>query len=181
MTTGTGPQAIASHLQANWQATRSGRPDVPDAVDDPHAEFGVVITEDRQRAKEQYSVHDIIHCYHPQAGLTFTDQGYKEKNVVEEVQIDIDVTDRTDPDTGERLSARNRLVGDRSEPGFPSDESGPYPGVSGEVQYLLETVRRGLDEWDVARMGVVNVHLGNSEASISWSVELEHIAANTVQ
>lgn len=179
MTYGTGPQALVDHLQTNWQASRSGRNDIPSAVTSPESEFGVLITHDRQRVANQHGVHDLVHCYHPQAGFTITDNGYNEKNVVETVQIDIEVSDRTDPESGERLLARNRMVGDRDSTGFPSSEEPPYPGVFGEVMLLLEGVRRDFEEWDVARSDVVNMHLGNSNASISYSVDLEHIAANT--
>lgn len=191
MTTGTGPQALTTHLQTNWTPSRTGREDIPDIIRDPDgnpssdpddaSEPGrVIITEDREKIANQHSVFDLVHCYHPQAGLSITDRGYNEQNEVETVQIDIEVEDRTDPTTGERLSARDRLVGDRNSSNFPSDESAPYPGVSGEVQYILETARRGLGEWDVASADVVNIYLGNSNASISWSVDLEHIAKNTV-
>ena len=181
MTFGSGPQALDDHLTTNWQPTRTGRPDIPDVVTSPQSEFGVLIAHDREMVANNQGVHDLIHCYHPQSGgMTITDQGYNEKHVVETVQIDIEVADRTDPTTGERLYARDRLVGDRDATDYPSDESAPYPGVFGEVMYLLERVRKGLDEWDVARTDVVNMHLGNSDASISYSVDLEHLAAGTV-
>lgn len=193
MTLGTGPQALETLLLTNWEPTRSGREDVPDVIrdgsgnpsNDPADADGpgkVLVTHDRDTVANNNAVFDLVHCYHPQAaGMTITDTGYKEKNVVETVQIDIDTTDRTDPGTGERLSARERMVGDRDSPGFPTDEDAPYPGLFGECVYILETVRRGMDEWDVARTDVVNTALYNSEATMSLSVDLEHIAANTVQ
>jgi len=55
----------------------------------------------------------------------------------------------------------------------------PYPGLAGEVRYLLELARRDFREWDVARKDTVNMFLGNSNADMSWSVELEHVAENT--
>lgn len=193
MTFGTGPQALESLLLTNWEPTRAGREDVPDVIRDgggnpsnnpqDTAEPGrVLITHDRDVVANNNAVYDLIHCYHPQAGgMSITDTGYKEKNVIETVQIDIDATDRTDPSTGERVYARERMVGDRDSAGFPTDESAPYPGLFGETMYILETVRRGMDEWDVARTDVVNTFLQNSEATMSLSVDLEHIAANTVQ
>lgn len=198
MTTGTGPQALAKYLRQNWQPTRVGRNDVPDVIRDSNSDpirvtgprdideasgpGEVLIVNDRDVIANRQAVFDLVHCYHPQAAAPdITDRGYKEVNEVETVQIDIEVTDRSDPDTGERLFARERLVGDREAAGFPGDESPPYPGIMGEVKQILETGRRGLEEWDVARMDVVNLFLGNSNASISWSVGLEHIARNTVQ
>lgn len=193
MTFGTAPQALVTLLLDNWDPDRTGRPDVPDVIRDSNsnpsndpadadAPGHVLIVRDREIVANNQGIHDLIHCYHPQAGgLTFTDNGYKEQNVVETVQIDIEVTDRTDPATGERTYARDRLVGDRGDPAFPTDETAPYPGIAGEVKYILETVRRGLEEWDVVGADMVNMYLGNSDASISYSVDLEHIAANTVQ
>lgn len=181
MTYGTGPQAVKNHLEANWQATRTGRPDVPDVVSNPETDFGVHVVMDREKVAEHHGVHDLVHCYHPEASaLSFQDRGYNEKNTVEEVQVDIEVTDRTDQDSGERLYARERMVGDRGDAAFPdSEESGPYPGVLGEAVYVLEAVRRGFEEWDVSRVDVLSLYLGNSDASASLSVELEHLASNT--
>lgn len=181
MTFGTGPQALVSYIKNNWQASRSGREDVPDVTTSPDTEFGIVVTNDRKQVVEQYSVHDLIHCYHPQAtGIDIEDAGFDEKNTIETVQIDIDATDRTDPNTGERLNASTRLVGDRTDPNFPSDESAPYPGIFGETMYVLEEIRRDFEEWDVVRMQPVNIFLGNSNANISLDVQLEHVATNTV-
>lgn len=182
MTYGTGPQALVDHFSTNWQATRTGRPDLPEITTDYRSTAGTVfVTNDRSVIADNQQIHDLLHCYHPQAdALAFTDRGYDEKNVVETVQIDIEATDRTDPDTGERLSAKDRLVGDRDDANFPTDESPPYPGLLGEVVYLLETIRRDFEEWDVARMDVLNLFLGNSDASAAVSVDLEHIAQDTV-
>jgi len=180
MTYGTGPQAVADHIQNNWQATRTGRPDVPAIVTNEQTDFGVRVETNREDIANNRAVHDLIHCYHPQAsGLSIQDRGYDEKNTVEEVQIDVECADRTDPDTGERLYARDCLVGDRDDAGFQYNDGGPYPGVFGEVVYVLEAVRRDFEEWDVARMDVINTYFGNSNANMSLSVELEHIAANT--
>lgn len=189
MTFGTGPQALVTHLQDNWQTSRTGRNDVPDVVrdgngdpsSDPADGRGVLILHDREEVELNHAVHDEIHVYHPQAeGLDFEDRGFDEKNVLESVQIDIEITDRTDESTGERLFARERMVGDRDAAGFPTDQSAPYPGLLGEVVYLLETIRRDFEEWDVTRMQPVNVILENSNATVSLDVELEHISANTV-
>lgn len=198
MTTGTGPQALVSSLLTNWQPTRTDddgnreRPDVPDVIrdsgtpsNDPNDADGpgkVLIVNDRDVVANQHATYDLIHCYHPQAGpVSIEDNGYDEVRETETVQIDIEVTNRPDPDTGERLNAKDLLVGDRDDPEFPADESPPYPGIKGEVKYILETGRRGLEEWDVASYDTVNVFLGNSNANWSYSVELEHIARNTVQ
>lgn len=182
MTFGTGPQALVDLIETNWQATRAGREDVPAIVSDPDTEFGVLVTRDRQEVRNQYAVHDLIHCYHPEAsGLTFTDKGYDEEGTTEQVQIDVECTDRTDPDTGERLNADARLVGDRDSGNFPADETPPYPGLLGETKYVLEEKRRGMNEWDVVRVDVVNLFLGSSNANVSFSVDLEHVAKNTVQ
>lgn len=199
MTTfGTGPQALVNHLARNWQASRSGRPDVPDVVRDSggtpltggdavRAERGVLIAEDRDVVANQHAVHDLVHCYHPQAaGLSVEDKGYQEQGVVETVQIDVEATDRTDESTGERLTADRRLVGDRSEWGgsvaFTSPQligDAQYPGLLGEVKYILELGRRGFEEYEVASHDVVNLYLGNSNASASFTVDLEWVALNT--
>lgn len=192
MTLGTGPQALVEHIATSWQQTRSGRGDVTDVVRDgsgnaltgedaQNTDTGILVTRDRQVVERNTGVHDLIHCYHPEgSGLTVTDNGYKEKNVVENVQIDIETTDRTDQSTGTRLFAVDRMVGDRSDGGFPTDETPPYPGILGECIYTLELKWRGLAEWDVTSYDPVNVYLGNSNANVSLDVELEHVAANTV-
>lgn len=182
MTYGTGPQALVDHISTAWEPTRTGREDVPAITTDYRSQAGTVfVTNDRDVIANNQQIHDLIHCYHPQAdALAFSDRGYDEKNTVETVQVDIECTDRTDPTTGERLNARRRLVGDRDDANFPSDEDAPYPGLLGETVYVLEEVRRRFEEWDVARMDVINLYLGNSNASASLNVELEHIAQDTV-
>lgn len=186
MTYGTGPQALATYFEDNWQASRSGRNDIPAMAatlsggEDQNA--GVITRYDRETVDWNGSVHDLIHCYHPEGtGLDIADRGFKEHNVQEGVQIDIETTDRTDPSTGERLSARTRMVGNRDGTGFPADEKPPYPGIFGEVLYLLEEIRRSFEEWDVARVQPLTVLLKNSNASVSIDVQLEHLAKNTVQ
>jgi len=217
MTLFQGSQALAVYLRANWSGTRDGRPDIPDHIrddaGDPTTSFnaatgpGVVILADRQdQVSVDRALFDPIYVYHPEADPPTTqDTGYASERQEENIQIDIELTDRNDPDTGTRLNARNRMLGNRydeqtgdggrlnTETGFsvggnsgatlgederPS-EIGPYPGVVGEVKYLLERTRRGLDEWDVARADPVNVYLGNSNANISYRVTLEKIGTNT--
>jgi len=48
------------------------------------------------------------------------------------------------------------------------------------VQYILESVRRGLDEWDRVNYSPVKYTLGNSNADVRWNVDLIKLAANTV-
>jgi len=38
-----------------------------------------------------------------------------------------------------------------------------------------------LDEWDVVSVDLINWFIGNSNANVSYLVELEEIARNTVQ
>jgi len=190
MTLGQGAQAVAEYLAMNWSPTRTGRPDLPDvmrdAQGDPSTDVNdadepgkVLILADRQdQVQVNHGVFDAIYCYAPEAAPPSTeDQGYAEERVEELVQVDIEITDRTDSETGERLSARDRMVGDRDN--TTNNETGPYPGLVGEVKYLLELTRRGLDEWDVARTDAVNVFTGNSNANWSYRVTLEQVAKNT--
>lgn len=192
MTFGTAPQALVEYLASNWEATRSGRPDVPDVPrdgggnglygEDAHrAEQGTVwVTEDRQEVAVNQSVHDLIHVYHPeQGGIDVTDKGSREQGTIEPVQIDVECTDRTDPETGERLLARDLMVGDRAGGAFPPTRTAPYPGLAGEVKYLLEDIRRGFTEWDKVSHEPNAIHLGNSNARVGFQVELEIIAMNT--
>lgn len=185
MTYGTGSQALANHIEDTYQQTRSGRPDVTGLASNKtggeQQNTGVIVRYDRGKVDHQRAVHDLIHVYHPDGGgLDYQDTGYSEVNTVENLQIDIDLTNRSNLDTGERLNARDRLVGDRDDSGFPSDEDPPYPGILGEVVYVLETARRGLEEWDVARIEPLTIYLGHADASVSLDVGLEHIANNTV-
>lgn len=204
---GTGPQALVDLFSTEWQASRTGRPDIPPAVEDPKTEFGVRIVHDRSTVNQQRAVHDLVHCYHPSADpISIEDKGFKEVEQVETVQVDIECSDRTDPETGERLFARERMVGSREDEtdlagaGFTlggasgatlgGDDGGTlgtqndavaYPGLLGEVLYILELVRRGYEEWDVVRSPrVVGATLKNSSARMSLDVQLEHTARNTV-
>lgn len=188
MTFGTAPQALADYLLANWQASRAGRNDIPDVVrdsnndpsNDPADGRGVLILHDREEVGANNAVHDIVHCYHPETGpLDKQDRGFDEQNVVEAVQVDIEMTDRTDPSTGERWVAKERMVGDRDSHLSVGDSGPPYPGVFGEVNYLLENIRKGLDEWDVNRHTTLRLVLKNSNADAAIDVQMERIAATT--
>jgi len=149
------------------------------AGDDPKLNRGVFVLRDRENASVDMAKHDVIHCYQPEGDpFTVEDNGYAEQRVVESVQIDIELTDRTDPDTGERLIARDRMVGERS--GVATLGDPPYPGILGETLYILETVRRGFEEYDTVSYNPIRVLLNNSNADVSLSVELEQIATNTV-
>jgi len=189
MSMGSGPQAVIQLLKDEWQPVRAGRADIPDVVrdanggpsSDPADGNGVLILRDRQDVRFQTSRHDLIHVYHPEGNTPeVSDRGYDEQRIVETVQIDISVTDRTDHDTdpASRLIARERMVGSRDDLASTTDP--PYPGISGEVQYILESVRRGLDEWDRVNYSPVKYTLGNSNADVSWNVDLIQLAANTV-
>lgn len=189
MSLGTAPQAALELLEDEWTVTRAGRADVPPIIkhvtgsDDPSVESGVYATRDRKDPHLDLGRHDQIHVYHPEANPPqFTDNGYKEERQIETVQMDIILTDRTDHDrpAGEqRLSARDRMVGLRDDLG--TGVGSEYSGILGEVKYILEVVRRGLEEWDTVSTDMVNLFLGNSNANASLVVEMEHIARNTVQ
>jgi hypothetical protein len=183
---GTGPEALVRLLETNWQESRTGRDDVPPIIqhttgsDDPKLENGVYPLRNREESGVNLGRHDVIHCYHPEAGpFAIQDTGYAEQNVVETIQIDIELTDRTDQTTDTRLSARDRMVSERGSLADLAEP--PYPGILGEVKYVLETVRRGFDEYDTVSHNIINHYLGNSNANASFSVELERIAAPTVQ
>lgn len=200
---GTAPQALVDRLAADWQASRAGRPDIPPAVTDPETDIGVRILHDREAVTQQRAVHDLVHVYHPEQGpISIEDRGFKEQESIETVQIDIECSDRTDQSTGERLFARERMVGTREEQlqayGFTlggadgatvgeddggtlgDDEEVAYPGLLGETIYILETIRRGFLEWDKVSYTVVGATLKNSSARMSLNVELEQLARNTV-
>lgn len=189
MALGTAPDRLQELFKQNWQATRAGRGDIPDVVrdsngdpsSDPTDGDGVLVLRDREEVRYQTSRHDLVHVYHPEGNSPeVTDRGYDEQRIVETVQVDISVTDRTDhtTDPADRLVARERMVGDRDSLASTTDP--PYPGISGEVQYILEGVRRGLDEWDRVDYSPVGVTLGNSNADVRWNVDLIQLAANTV-
>jgi hypothetical protein len=189
MSLGTAPQAALVLLETEWTESRPGRADVPPIIkhvtgsDDPKLNRGVFALRDREDSRIDHAKHDIIHAYHPEANPPqFTDNGYKEERQVETIQLDISLTDRTDhsrPQGEQRLSARDRMTGLRSDLG--SGEGSDYSGILGEVKYILEVVRRGLEEWDTVGTDMVNLYLGNSNANASFVVEMEHIARNTVQ
>jgi len=186
MAFGTGPIALVELFENEWQESRTGRDDVPPIIkrktgsEDPDLTNGVLAVRDRQAVEWDQARHDLIHCYHPEAGpFAISDSGYKEQEVTETVQVDVQLTDRTDQTTDERLSAVNRMVSDRESLAVLDEP--PYPGIFGETKYILETIRRGLDEYDRVSHDVINFYLGNSNANVSLNVELERLAANTVQ
>ena len=189
MALGTGPERLVELFQTEWHPTRAGRDDIPDVVrdesgdpsSDPTDGDGVLILRNTEDVRVQFSRHDLIHCYHPEGNSPeITDRGYDEQRTVETVQVDISITDRTDhsTDPADRLLARERMVGDRDALASTTDP--PYPGIAGEVQYILESVRRGLDEWDRVDYEPIDFSLGNSNADVRWTVDLIRLAANTV-
>lgn len=188
MALGTGPQALQEYIETNYQETRNGRADLPPIIkhatgtDDPKLNSGVLVLRDREDPRYDTGKHDLVHLYHPEANPPDrSDQGYREVNLIESVQLDISLTDRSDHSLAagnQRLSARERMTGLRGD--LASTESPPYGGIAGEMQYLLESTRKGLSEWDRVSFTPVNWFLGNSNADVSLSVELERIAANTV-
>jgi len=189
MALGTGPDRLVDLLRSNWRPTRVGRRDIPDVVrddsgtptGDPTAGDGVLILRNREEVQVRHSRHDLIHCYHPSGSApTFTDRGFDEQRVAETVQIDIEVADRTDQSTTppERLLARDRMIGERDS--VVSLSEPPYGGIAGEVRYLLETVRRGIDEWDRVETTPVGMTLENSNATVRYQVTLTELASNTV-
>jgi len=187
-----GPDALRAELWDAWQATRAGRDDVPDLVRDdqgdpsaverdatPADDEQILILTDREDVAVNRQRVDMLHIYHPEAGgVTRADRGFKEEQVTETIQIDIDLTDRTTPD-GERLSANTRLTGDRDIASLTVEP--PYPGILGETMYVLETLRRGFGPYDTVDYDPLDIFQGNSNASASVNVELEIIARNTVQ
>lgn len=187
MALGTAPDRLAELIENNWQESRAGRGDVPPIIkyntgtDDPALNRGVLVLRDREEVAVDMAKHDVLHVYHPEANPPVEeDNGYAEKRVVENVQIDIMLSDRPDPnDAAARLSAKDRMTGLRADVSDTSEP--PYPGIWGEVRYILETVRRGLDEWDTVSEEPVSVVLKKAEADVSLNVELEQIATNTVQ
>jgi len=186
MALGTGPQKIISLFETNWNAIRTGRGDIPDIIkyhtgsEDPDTNAGVLAVRDREQIFVDTGKHDLLHCYIPEANPPqITDTGYAEEQRIESVQVDIEIATRPDPnDSSKRLSV-DRMMGDRDD--ISDTGSAPDGGLAGEVKYILETKRRGLDEWDVVSVDLINWFIGNSNANVSYLVELEEIARNTVQ
>jgi len=186
MALGTSPQALVELFEKNWEPSRVGRGDIPDIIkhktgtDDPDVNRGALAVRDRDRVFVDTAKHDQIHCYIPDANPPqVSDTGHSEENRIEFAQVDIDITTRPDPDDSSRQLSVDRMYGlrgDISDTGEPPDG-----GLAGEVKYILETARRGLGEWDVVSADLLHWHIGNSKARVSYSVELEEIARNTVQ
>jgi len=187
MALGTAPERLVEYIENNWQASRTGRGDVPAVIlyntgsEDPDLNRGVLVLRDREEVAVDFGKHDLIHVYHPEGNPPIEeDNGYSEKRVVEQVQIDIALSDRPDPnDNSAQLYAKDRMRGDRDD--LADTDSAPYPGIWGEVRYILETIRRGLDEWDTVSQYAISVTLKKSNADVSLNVELEQIATDTVQ
>lgn len=187
MAFGTAPEALVEQLQSGWQASRTGRDDVPDLVrdgngdpsSDPNDGEGVLVLKNLDEVAVNRQLHDVIHCYPPEADpMTVQDNGYKEQRVVESVQIDIDLADRSEYDPPKRVSAKERMIGTRDS--VADLDEPPYPGIFGEVKYVLETIRRGFDEFDIVRHQPLTMSLESSDAFVAIDVECERIAANTV-
>jgi len=199
MTLGQGAQALAEYLGANWEAERQGRPDLPDVVRDDAGDYspdpsdhtsqpGRVLDRPRQlRRRGSEPRRHRRHLVLPPRGRPAGLRGLRPRRTEhqETVQIDISVTDGFNAPEGVATSARNRMVGERgsgTSVAFEVDTyvgEAYYPGLAGEVKYLLELTRRGLDEWDVSRTDMVNMVLNNSNADVSFRVTLEHVSKNT--
>jgi len=185
MTLGTGPQALLEVLRDGWQASRTGRPDVPPLVPkgDERTENGVLLVRDRSDVRVQQDRHDLIHVYQPEASPgAITDTGFDSQREVETVQIDIEVTDRND-DVGNRTLARTRMFGDINDPALAELGKPPYIGISGEVQYILETVRRGVERYpyDKITYDEIKNKTLNSSSTVKYTVDLIQLAKNTVK
>jgi len=181
---GIAAQELRDYLADNWQATRPDRPDIPEATTDHRSQRGTVfITNDRSQVNINKGVHDLVHIYHQGTDpVDVEDRGFKEQNVKEHLQIDMEAADWSDPDTGQRSKGRYRLTVDIDDPDFVKTTSKPnYPGELGEMKYLLESVRLGLNEWDVTDHTVVELEHLNSLSFAKIIVTLEHISANTNQ
>ena len=186
MALGTGPQRLLSLFESNWSASRTGRGDIPDIIkhntgsEEPDLNTGVLAVRDREQVFVDTGKHDLIHCYIPEANPPVVeDNGYAEERRVESVQVDIEIATRPDPDDSSKRLPVDRMMGDRSN--ITDTGSAPDAGLAGETKYILETKRRGLDEWDVVSVDLINWFIGNSNANVSYLVELEEIARNTVQ
>lgn len=185
-----GPQAVIDLLQdghgthSGWQATRAGRPDVPDLTHNQtggaDANRGIVTHANRPIPDVNHSVHDLIHAYHPEADPgTRQDQGYREEQVVESVQVDLVAKDRNVAD-GTRSSARERMVGYDDETVLSIlSKDPPYPGILGEFVYVLEGVRRGVSIYDTVSYEPLSWELNGPNADVSMQVDLEVIARQT--
>jgi hypothetical protein len=186
MALGTGPQKLLDLFESNWQQTRTGRADVPDIIthntgsQNPNTSSGVLAVRDRTQVFVDTAKHDLLHCYIPEANPPrITDNGYAEERRIETVQVDIEIATRPDPDDRSTRLSVDRMMGDRDD--ITGTGGGPDGGLAGEVKYILETKRRGLDEWDVVSVELINWFIGNSNANVSYLVELEEIARDTVQ
>jgi len=185
MPLGHGPDELVRLIEEEYQATRSGRGDLPPIIrqqtqdEDPRLNSGVLVVRDRNKKGIDRGRHDVVHAYQPDGDPPVsTDRGFKEERLVESVQIDIDLNDRNTP--GEvRSNANERMIGDLDDVAVFGDP--PYPGLAGEVKQILESVRRGFSIWDTVSHDFAAYTLGNSNARVSFTVELERIARNTVQ
>jgi len=175
-----GPLALVEEIEDNWQQTRAGRDDVPPLQTNPEQGTGVIVFANRESVNVNNAAHDEIHCYHPEgAGAERQDQGSKEENVTETVQIDISLTNRTAGD-GTRSNAKERMTGYHDEDVITSlSQDAPYPGILGEVVYILEGVRRGFSIYTTVDYSVLETDLRKSSADVSLNVELEQLARNT--
>lgn len=208
---GQAPQLLKDELETRWESTRTGRADVPDVVADPDTEKGVYVVNDREDPHFNSANHDLIHVYHPDAGgLDRRDRGHREQGVGENMQIDIVLSDRPDPSTGDRLNATKRMVGDRDSDEWTSgdlhDSGGTlggasgftlgsssggtlghsgrvprvYPGILGETWFVLEKIRRGSAEFDRFDFDIGVLSLRNSNARAAIDVTASVVAVNTV-
>lgn len=185
MILGHGPAKLVELIEDTYQATRSGRGDLPPIIKqqtegaDLRTNSGVVALRDRNQKGVDRGRHDTIHCYQPDANPPISeDRGYSEEQLLETVQLDIDLADRTTPQ-GVRSRANERMIGDLDD--LAALEDPPYPGLAGEVKQILEGVRRGYSVWDTVSHTWTAFRLGNSAARVSFTVELEQIARDTVQ
>jgi hypothetical protein len=172
----TAAEAIATYLSDEWETDVPGRhTPIPDVVADQESGTGVLIRENMSTIRDKLNTHDVVNVQHVDRSIQ--ERGSKSEKVVDQVQIDVRMADRDVDGDGIRESATDRAWGTRDA----NNDRPELGGVAGEVKRLLNDIRKGFKEYDKAPHGIDRLELRNTDARITFTVELTIIERDVQQ
>lgn len=169
----TAGETVRRLIQNNWQPYVPGRHQtLPEMRSDPDKGSGVIVVKNLDNLRERLQVHDVFQVRH--TDRSYTDKGFDEEGVIDEVQIDIRAANRDTTGDGIRNDSEIRALGVLGEDGEPED----LGGLEGETKRILNGVRRGHKQYDKVTYDILGINIFNTDVRIVIQVELEIIARN---
>lgn len=169
----TAGETFRNLIRDNWEPFAPGRRhSLPELRVDPDTGSGVIVQKNLDDLRNRLQVHDVIQVRH--LGRSYTDKGFDEEGVTDELQVDIRAADRDTDGDGVRDDSETRVLGalDRD------DEPSVLGGLEGEVKRILNTVRRGHKHYDKVTHDVLDIDIQNTDVRVVMQIEAEVIARN---